>query len=116
MLRISRAGRYLVGMKRAAWFIVSELLLVLTIVLVFSNWNGTSGFSLSWPASSSTVSITGGEQGSRVLLAFISAILTVLTFVLGIIRLFQRDKKNVPPAAPKPAPPPASTAPGSQAH
>ena len=92
-------------MKRAAWFIVSELLLVLTIVLVFSNWKGTSGFSLAWPVSSSTVSINGSEQGGRVLLAFISAILTVVTFFLGLIRLFGREKKVTIAPAPTTVPP-----------
>ena len=107
-------------MKRAAWFIVSELLLVLTVVLVFSNWQGTSGFSLAWPVSASKVSINGAEQGGRVLLAFITAILTVLTFFLGLVRLFARDTRpKVAPAmtvVKPPVTPPARPGPGDSAQ
>jgi hypothetical protein len=81
-------------MKTAAWFIVSELLLVLTIVLIFSNWQGSVNFTYAWPLSGSALSITGAEHGGRVLLAFCTAILTLATFVVGIIRLFKPSGKS----------------------
>jgi hypothetical protein len=91
-------------MRSAAWFIVSELLLVLVIVLVFSNWHGTAGFSLGWPMTSSSLTINGEAHGARILLAFVSAILTIATFILGLVKLFQPRKAAVPPP-PKSVPP-----------
>ena len=92
-LRVDAGALSSFAMKTAAWFIISELLLILTIVLVFSHWQGNVNFSFSWPLSGSTLSITGGAQGGRVFLALASAILTVATFVAGLIRLFKRSVK-----------------------
>ncbi len=77
-------------MKTAAWFIISELLLVLMIALVFSNWKGSVNFAFAWPLSGSTLNISGGAQGGRVLLAFACAILTIVAFFAGLIRLIKR--------------------------
>lgn len=86
-------------MKTAAWFIISELLLILMIALVFSKWQGSVNFSFAWPLSGCTFNITGGAQGGRVLLAFASAILTIATFVAGVIRLIKGRATAAPSSA-----------------
>ncbi len=83
-------------MKTAAWFIISELLLVLMIGLVFSNWKGSVNFSFAWPLSGCTLNISGGAQGGRVLLALGSAVLTVATFIAGLIRLVKGRRQTAP--------------------
>lgn len=99
-------------MKRAAWFIVSELLMLLTIVLVFSNWHGNVGFNLGWPLNACSVTINGNAQGARILLAFLTALLTITTFLVALIRLFARAKADASgpkrPSATS-APPPSTT-------
>jgi hypothetical protein len=80
-------------MKTAAWFIISELLLLLMIGLVFSNWHGSVNFAFAWPLSGCTLNITGGAQGGQVLLAFASAILTLATFITGLVRLVKGPSK-----------------------
>ena len=79
-------------MKSAWWFAISELLLVLVLVLIFSGWQGNTSFALGWPASSCTINITGGTTGGRVLLAFVFLLLTVGTFVAGLARSIRRPK------------------------
>ncbi len=83
-------------MKTAAWFIISELLLVLMIGLVFSNWHGSVNFAFAWPLTGCTLNITGAAQGGRVLLAFASGILAIAAFGAGLIRLIRRRAVTAP--------------------
>ena len=93
-------------MKTAAWFIVSELLLVLTIVLIFSNWQGSVNLSFSSSLSGSAFTITGGAHGGRVLLAIASALLTVATFIVGLVRLVRSPRPRPIASTALPATPP----------
>ncbi len=73
-------------MKTAWLLITSELLLLLTIVCVFSNWQGSVNLQAGDSVASFALSITGGAKGGWIVLAILCLMAALVTFVAGLVR------------------------------
>ncbi len=75
--------------------IVSILCFAAGIAVIFAFCTGTSGLSLAFPMSASSlhldVTTTGPAALGGAALTFIGALLLVLTWVAAVVGLFQRD-------------------------
>jgi hypothetical protein len=76
-------------MKNVTFLLVSEALLILFLVLLFSGWKGSVGFNAGWPLSQFSMTISGGASGAMVAGALLSLVLSSVTLVAGLIGMMK---------------------------
>ena len=77
-------------MKASTFLLISEVLLILAIVLVFSGFHGSTGFNLGWPLSQFEFKIIGEAHGGAVALTFACLLVATVTFVAGVVAMLKK--------------------------
>jgi hypothetical protein len=80
-------------MKSSVLLAVSDVLLVLVAVFLFSDWKGSVSFSFGSPVSGWTFNIMGGARGVWVLFALFSLLLAAVLFVAGVAGILRNTTR-----------------------